>query len=161
MKYLSNTIKMTAVVGILFFGLAIHSKADESTINQIKNIPGKVVDRLNLEVAKTKEYQTIQFHNGKDQIVDLVYQIKGAGDSLNIVQVSEAVTNYFNHMVPKVKEAPSLVWISYEGKYNRLKEESHYTVKGWKEQANDFWLDLQGKKEEKMADVKKFFNSLN
>ena len=150
---------MTAVVGILFFGLAIHSKANESTIDQIKNLPGKVVDTLNSEIAKTKEYQKIQFHNGKDKIVDLAYQIKGAGDSLNINQVSEAVTNYFSFMVPKVKETPSLIWISYEGKYNSLKEESHYTVKGWKEQANDFWLDLQGKKEEKLAEVKEFFNS--
>ena len=157
MKYLSNTIKMTAVVGILFFGLAIHSKADESTINQIKNIPGKVVDRLNLEVAKTKEYQTIQFHNGKDQVVDLLYQIKGQREKLNINQVAIAISGYFDHMVPKVKETPSLIWISYEGKYNRLKEESHYTVKGWKEQANDFWLDLQGLKQEKLAELKVLF----
>jgi hypothetical protein len=152
-------MKMTAVVGILFFGLALHSKADESTIDQIKNIPGKVADRLNLEVAKTKEFQKIQFHNGKDQIVDLAYQVKGAGESLNINQVSEAVTNYFSFMVPKVKETPGHLWVLYEDKYNSLKDESHYTVKGWKEQARDYWLDLQGKKEEKLAEVKEFFNS--
>ena len=84
MKYLSNTIKMTAVVGILFFGLALHSKADESTINQIKNIPGKVVDRLNLEVAKTKEYQEwnrneikYQIKDTKEDFKDLFASIKG------------------------------------------------------------------------------------
>ena len=148
LKYLSNTFKIFGVVVILFFALQVYSTAE--------NKVGKFIQS---EIAKTKEYQKVQFHHGKDQIVDLVYQIKGAGDSLNIVQVSEAVTDYFSFMVPKVKETPSLIWISYEGKYNRLKEESHYTVKGWKEQANDFWLDLQGKKEEKMAELKEFFNS--
>ena len=146
LKYLSNTFKIFGVVVILFFALQVYSTAE--------NKVGKFIQS---EIAKTKEYQKIQFHHGKDQIVDLVYQVKGAGESLNVNQWTDAVTNYFSFMVPKVKETPSLIWISYEGKYNSLKEESHYTVKGWKEQANDFWLDLQGLKEEKLAELKVLF----
>ena len=86
-----------------------------------------------------------------------MYQIKGSKESLNVNQVAEAISGYFEYMVPKVKETPSRIWISYEGKYNSLKEESHYTVKGWKEQANDFWLDLRGLKEEKLAELKVLF----
>ena len=37
MKYLSNTIKMTLVVGILFFGLAVMSKADEVKTYKIQD----------------------------------------------------------------------------------------------------------------------------
>ena len=148
LRYLSDTLKIFSVVAVLLIALQVYSKAENKVGNFIQS-----------EIAKTKEYQKIQFHHGRDQIVDLVYQVKGASESLNIVQVAEAVTDYFSFMVPKVKETPSLIWISYEGKYNSLKEESHYTVKGWREQANDFWLDLQGKKEEKMAELKEFFNS--
>ena len=57
-KYLSNTMKMTLVAGILFFGLAVSSKAEPSAIDQIKVLPGKVVGFIENEVAKTKEYQT-------------------------------------------------------------------------------------------------------
>ena len=146
LKYLSNTFKIFGVVVILFFALQVYSTAE--------NKVGKFIQS---EIAKTKEYQKVQFHHGKDQIVDLVYQVKGASESLNINQVSEAVTDYFSFMVPKVKETPSLIWISYEGKYNSLKEESHYTVKGWKERAEDFWLELQGLKEEKLAELKVLF----
>ena len=159
MKYLSNTIKMTAVVGILFFGLAIHSKANESTIDQIKNLPGKVVETLNSEVAKTKEYQKIQFEDGKKQVGELVSKVKSVPPNIN--EVAEAVTNYFSIWSTEVDAKSEHLWSQFENNYNDIKIESHYTVKGWKEQANDFWLDLQGKKEEKMADVKKFFNSLN
>ena len=70
MKYLSNTIKMTAVVGILFFGLAIHSKAEPSAIDQIKLFPGKVVVFVENEVAKTKEYQEWNRNEIKYQIKD-------------------------------------------------------------------------------------------
>ena len=146
LRYLSDTLKIFSVVVVLFLALQVYSKAE--------NKVGKFIQS---EIAKIKEYQKIQFHHGKDQIVDLVYQVKGASESLNINQVSEAVTDYFSFMVPKVKETPSLIWISYEGKYNSLKEESHYTVKGWREQANDFWLELQGLKEEKLAKLKILF----
>ena len=146
LRYLSNTLKIFSVVVVLFLALQVYSKAENKVGNFIQS-----------EIAKTKEYQTIQFHNGKDQVVDLVYQIKGQREKLNINQVATAISGYFDHMVPKVKETPSLIWISYEGKYNRLKEESHYTVKGWKEQANDFWLDLQGLKQEKLAELKVLF----
>jgi hypothetical protein len=70
MKYLSNTIKMTAVVGILFFGLAISSKAEPSAIDQIKVIPGKVVVFIENEVAKTKEYQKANKDEMKYQWMD-------------------------------------------------------------------------------------------
>ena len=146
LRYLSDTLKIFGVVAVLFFALQVYSKADNKVGNFIQS-----------EIAKIKEYQKIQFHHGKDQIVETMYRIKGQSESLNIVDVSEAMINYFEFLVPKVKEAPSLIWISYEGKYNSLKEESHYTVKGWKEQANDFWLDLQGLKEEKLAKLKVFF----
>ena len=70
MKYLSNTIKMTLVVGVLFFGLAVFSKADDSAINQIKEVPGKVVGFINQEIAKTKEYQKEQTDEMKYQWMD-------------------------------------------------------------------------------------------
>jgi len=143
LRYLSDTLKIFGVVAVLFFALQVYSKADNKVGNFIQS-----------EIAKIKEYQKIQFHHGKDQIAETMYQVKRASESININEVSEAVITYFSFMVPKVKEAPSLIWISYEGKYNSLKEESHYTVKGWKEQANDFWLDLQGLKEEKLAELK-------
>lgn len=74
MKYLSNTIKMTIVVGILFLGLAIHSKA-EPTINQIKNLPGKVVGFVENEVVKTQEFQ-------KANKEEMYYQIKDTKEDL-------------------------------------------------------------------------------
>ena len=70
MKYLSNTLKMTIVVGILFFGLAVSSQAEPSTIDQIKNIPGQVVGFIENEVAKTKEYQKANKDEMKYQIKD-------------------------------------------------------------------------------------------
>ena len=146
LRYLSNTLKIFSVVVVLFLALQVYSKAENKVGNFIQS-----------EITKIKEYQTIQFHNGKDQLMETVYQIKGQREKLNINQVAEAISGYFDHMVPKVKETPSLIWISYEGKYNSLKEESHYTVKGWKEQANDFWLDLQGLKQEKLAELKVLF----
>jgi hypothetical protein len=158
MKYLSNTIKMTAVAGILFFGLAIQSKSDESTINQIKNIPGKVVDVLNSEVAKTKEYQKAQFQDGKKQVNELVSKVKS--ESLNIIQVADAFTKYFSIYSNEDDTTPTMR-SQFENKYNNIKIESHYMVKDWKEDAKDYWLNLQGKKEEKMAGAKKFFNSLS
>tara|TARA_B100000745_G_scaffold237945_1_gene160796 strand:+ start:374 stop:643 length:270 start_codon:yes stop_codon:yes gene_type:complete len=84
MKYLSNTIKMTLVVGVLFFGLAVFSKADDSAINQIKEVPGKVVGFINQEIAKTKEYQKeqkdemkYQWMDTKEDFKDLFASIKG------------------------------------------------------------------------------------
>ena len=69
-KYLSNTMKMTLVAGILFFGLAVSSKAEPSAIDQIKVLPGKVVGFIENEVAKTKEYQTANKEEMKYQIKD-------------------------------------------------------------------------------------------
>ena len=69
-KYLSNTMKMTLVVGILFFGLAFSSKAEPTAIDQIKVLPGKVVNFIENEVAKTKEYQTANKEEMKYQIKD-------------------------------------------------------------------------------------------
>jgi len=146
LRYLSNTLKIFSVVVVLFLALQVYSKAENKVGNFIQS-----------EITKIKEYQKMQFHHGKDQLMETVYQIKGQREKLNINQVAIAISGYFDHMVPKVKETPSLIWISYEGKYNRLKEESHYTVKGWKEQANDFWLDLQGLKQEKLAELKVLF----
>ena len=74
---------MTIVVGILFLGLAIHSKA-EPTINQIKNLPGKVVGFIENEVIKTKEYQKankaemhFQIKDTKEDMKDFFASIKG------------------------------------------------------------------------------------
>ena len=69
-KYLSNTMKMTLVAGILFFGLAVSSKAEPSAIDQIKVLPGKVVGFIENEVAKTKEYQKANKDEMKYQIKD-------------------------------------------------------------------------------------------
>jgi len=69
-KYLSNTMKMTLVAGILFFGLAVSSKAEPLSIDQIKNVPGKVVGFIESEVAKTKEYQKANKDEMKYQIKD-------------------------------------------------------------------------------------------
>jgi len=145
---------MTIVVGILFFGLAIHSKSDESTINQIT---GKVVDTMNSEIAKTKDYQKAQWHQGKEQIDELVSKVKKVPPNIN--EVADAITTYFSIWGTSVDEKSEQVWNQFENDYNNIKIESHYTVKGWKEQAKDFWLDLQGKKEEKMAEAKEFLNS--
>ena len=89
MKYLSNTIKMTLVVGILFFGLAVSSKAEPSAIDQIKVIPGKVVSFIENEVAKTKEFQKAnkeemkyQIKDTKEDFKDLFASIKGFFSSL-------------------------------------------------------------------------------
>ena len=78
MKYLSNTIKMTLVVGILFFGLAVYSKADETSIGQkIQSFPGAVDSFITSEIDKTKEYQKIQWQNGKNQLANTIAKIKG------------------------------------------------------------------------------------
>ena len=63
-------MKMTLVVGILFFGLAVSSKAEPTAIDQIKVLPGKVVSFIENEVAKTKEYQTANKEEMKYQIKD-------------------------------------------------------------------------------------------
>lgn len=63
-------MKMTLVAGILFFGLAVSSKAEPSAIDQIKVLPGKVVGFIENEVAKTKEYQTANKNEMKYQIKD-------------------------------------------------------------------------------------------
>jgi len=84
MTYFSNTIKMTAVAGILFFGLAMQSKSEPLSIDQIKVIPGKVVSFVENEVAKTKEYQKAnkdemkyQIKDTKEDLKDLFVSIKG------------------------------------------------------------------------------------
>jgi predicted PurR-regulated permease PerM len=75
---------MTIVVSILFFGLAVSSKAEPSAIDQIKNIPGKIVGFIENEVAETKEYQKAnkeemkyQIKDTKEDLKDLFASIKG------------------------------------------------------------------------------------
>ena len=63
-------MKMTLVAGILFFGLAVSSKAEPLSFDQIKVIPGKVVSFIENEIAKTKEYQTANKNEMKYQIKD-------------------------------------------------------------------------------------------
>ena len=75
-KYLSNTMKMTLVAGILFFGLAVSSKAEPSAIDQIKVLPGKVVGFIENEVAETKEYQKANKEEMKYQIKDTKEDLK-------------------------------------------------------------------------------------
>ena len=69
-------MKMTVVAGILFFGLAVSSKAEPSAIDQIKVLPGKVVGFIENEVAKTKEYQTANKNEMKYQIKDTKEDLK-------------------------------------------------------------------------------------
>ena len=83
-KYLSNTMKMPLVAGILFFGLAVSSKAEPTAIDQIKVLPGKVVSFIENEVAKTKEYQEwnrneikYQIKDSKEDFKDWFASIKG------------------------------------------------------------------------------------
>ena len=69
-------MKMTLVAGILFFGLAVSSRAEPSAIDQIKVLPGKVVGFIDNEVAKTKEYQTANKDEMKYQIKDTKEDLK-------------------------------------------------------------------------------------
>ena len=63
MKYLSNTIKWTLVVGILFFGLAVYSKAEEKTItfqefgHSVSQVPTKIGNHITNEIEDIKVYQ--------------------------------------------------------------------------------------------------------
>tara|TARA_B100001113_G_scaffold350229_1_gene347026 strand:+ start:299 stop:568 length:270 start_codon:yes stop_codon:yes gene_type:complete len=82
MKYLSNTIKWTLVVGILFFGLAVYSKAEEKTykiqdtLNTIGSIPTKVENHITNEIADIKVYQKKSWADGKAQLARNWSQIK-------------------------------------------------------------------------------------
>jgi len=67
---------MTLIAGILFFGLAVSSKSEPLSIDQIKNVPGKVVGFIEREVAKTKEYQTANKNEMKYQIKDTKEDLK-------------------------------------------------------------------------------------
>ena len=84
MKYLSNTIKMTLVVGILFFGLAVMSKADEvktykiqDTLNPVGQIPNKLGNHISNEIEEIKVYQKKNWAEGKAQLARTFSQIKG------------------------------------------------------------------------------------
>jgi hypothetical protein len=84
MKYLSNTIKMTLVVGILFFGLAVMSKADEvktykiqDTLNTVGQIPNKLGNHISNEIEEIKVYQKKNWADGKAQLARTFSQIKG------------------------------------------------------------------------------------
>ena len=84
MKYLSNTIKMTLVVGILFFGLAVMSKADEvktykiqDTLNTVGQIPNKLGNHISNEIEEIKVYQKKNWAEGKAQLARAFSQIKG------------------------------------------------------------------------------------
>jgi len=71
-KYLSNTLKITGVVAILFFALSVNSKADETSVNNvlnsIKETPQKVSTFIESEVEKTKEYQKNSWSQVKIQL---------------------------------------------------------------------------------------------
>tara|TARA_B100002003_G_scaffold243543_1_gene268169 strand:- start:149 stop:433 length:285 start_codon:yes stop_codon:yes gene_type:complete len=71
-KYLSNTVKITGVVAILFFALSVNSKADETSVNNvlnsIKETPQKVSTFIESEVEKTKEYQKNSWSQVKIQL---------------------------------------------------------------------------------------------
>ena len=84
MKYLSNTIKMTLVVGILFFGLAVMSKADEvktykiqDTLNTVGQIPNKLGNHISNEIEEIKVYQKKNWAEVKAQLARTFSQIKG------------------------------------------------------------------------------------
>ena len=84
MKYLSNTIKMTLVVGILFFGLAVMSKADEvktykiqDTLNTVGQIPNKLGNHISNEIEEIKVYQKKNWAEDKAQLARTFSQIKG------------------------------------------------------------------------------------
>jgi len=75
-RYLSNTLKITGVVAILFFALSVYSKADEKTsvndvLTTIKETPQKVSTFIESEVEKTKEYQKNSWSDMKVQFASL------------------------------------------------------------------------------------------
>ncbi len=83
MKYLSNTIKWTLVVGILFFGLAVYSKAEEKTItfqefgHSVSQVPTKIGNHITNEIEDIKVYQKKNWAEGKAQLARTFTQIKG------------------------------------------------------------------------------------
>ncbi len=82
MKYLSNTIKWTLVVGILFFGLAVYSKAEEKTItfqefgHSVSQVPAKIGNHITNEIEDIKVYQKKNWAEGKAQLARTFTQIK-------------------------------------------------------------------------------------
>ena len=82
MKYLSNTIKWTLVVGILFFGLAVYSKAEEKTItfqefgHSVSQVPTKIGNHITNEIEDIKVYQKKTWAEGKAQLARTFTQIK-------------------------------------------------------------------------------------
>ena len=82
MKYLSNTIKWTLVVGILFFGLAVYSKAEEKTITfqefgqSVSQVPTKIGNHITNEIEDIKVYQKKNWAEGKAQLARTFTQIK-------------------------------------------------------------------------------------
>lgn len=83
MKYLSNTIKWTLIVGILFFGLAVYSKAEEKTItfqefgHSVSQVPTKIGNHITNEIEEIKVYQKKNWADGKAQLARTFSQIKG------------------------------------------------------------------------------------
>ena len=66
---------MTLVVGILFFGLAVMSKADEvktykiqDTLNTVGQIPNKLGNHISNEIEEIKVYQKKNWAEGKAQL---------------------------------------------------------------------------------------------
>ena len=82
MKYLSNTIKWTLVVGILFFGLAVYSKAEEKTItfqefgHSVSQVPTNIGNHITNEIEDIKVYQKKNWAEGKAQLARTFTQIK-------------------------------------------------------------------------------------
>ena len=83
MKYLSNTIKWTLIVGILFFGLTVYSKAEEKTItfqefgHSVSQVPTKIGNHITNEIEEIKVYQKKNWADGKAQLARTFSQIKG------------------------------------------------------------------------------------
>jgi len=82
-QYLSNTIKMTLVVGLLFFGLAVSSKAEEKTYtiqefgHSVSQVPVKIGNHITNEIEDIKVYQKKNWAEGKAQLARTFTQIKG------------------------------------------------------------------------------------
>ena len=69
MKYLSNTIKIAMLVGVVFFGLSLATKADDSksVSEKLHEFQSKVVVWLENEKNETIEFQRKSWASAKEQ----------------------------------------------------------------------------------------------
>ena len=81
-QYLSNTIKLSLVVGLLFFGLAVSSKAEEKTYtiqefgHSVSQITTKIGNHITTEIEDIKVYQKKNWEECKAQLARTFTQIK-------------------------------------------------------------------------------------